>query len=101
MVLADPSDARLLHIQRLGADRLAGGIERDLLDARFRLAQQFLTAALKRLPALVDCYRFFQWHFALFQALDDRFELLDCTFEGQFLHVGVLGHYGLPALDEW
>ncbi len=79
------------HVERLGAGRLAGGIERDLLHARFGLAQQFLAALLERLAALVDRDRFFERNFALFEPLDDRFELLDRALEGQALDVGIGG----------
>src|SRR6516162_2245661 len=36
----------LLHVERLGAGRPAGGIERDLLHARLGLPQQLLAAPL-------------------------------------------------------
>src|SRR5205085_1958479 len=49
-------------LERLGAGRLAGGVERDLLHARLGLAQQFLAAALERLAALVDRHRFLERH---------------------------------------
>src|SRR5208282_3083548 len=44
----------LLDVQRLGAGRIARGIERDFLHPRFRLPQQILAAALERFAALVD-----------------------------------------------
>ena len=81
----------LLNVERLGAGRLAGGVERDLLDPRLGLAQQFLAAALERLAALVDRDQFLERNLALFEPLDDRFELLDRAFEGQALDVGIGG----------
>ena len=72
-------------IERPGAGRLAGGIERDLLDPRLGLPQQFLAAALERLAALIDRDRFFERNLALLEPLDDRFKLLDRLLEGQFL----------------
>src|SRR5436190_23575534 len=64
----------LFHVERLGAGRLARGIERDLLDPGLGEPQQFLAAALERFPALVDGNRFLQRHLALLQALDDGFK---------------------------
>src|SRR5579871_3400298 len=72
-----------LHVERLGAGRLAAGIERDPFDPRLGLPQQVLAAALERLTALVDHDRFFERHLALFKPLHDRFELLDRALEGE------------------
>src|SRR4051812_20960384 len=81
----------LLHIERLGAGRLARSIERDLFHARFGLAQEFLAALLERLAALVDEDRLFERDLAFLEPLDDRFELLDGALEGQALDVGIEG----------
>src|SRR5205823_14795681 len=43
-------------VERLGAGRLAGAVERDLLDPGFGLAQQLLATPLERFSALVDRY---------------------------------------------
>src|SRR5258705_11555924 len=85
---------RLLHVERLGALGLAGGVQRDLFDAGLRLAQQLLAAALERLAALVDRDRFLQRHLAFFEALDDGFEFLDRPFEAQGVDIGVLVGHG-------
>src|SRR5258708_20473056 len=86
------------HIQRLGAFRLAAGVEGDLLDPRLGLAQYLLAAALERFAALVDRDRLLERHLALLEPLDDRFELLDRFLEGELLDVGVVGvgHAGVP-----
>ena len=83
-----------VHVERLGAGRLAGGVERDLLDPRLGLPQQLLAAALERLAALVDRDRLLERHLALFEPLDDRFKLLDRLLEGQGrdVAVGRVGH---------
>src|SRR5215216_2463168 len=47
-------DRHLFHVERLGPGRLAGGIERDLLDPRRGLTQPLLAAALEHFAALVD-----------------------------------------------
>src|SRR5215468_7101243 len=88
----------LFDVERLRSGRLARGIERDLLDARLRLAQQFLAAALEHLAAFVDGNRFLERHLALLEPLDDRFQLLDRPFEGQALDVGMsgVGHDRVP-----
>src|SRR5579883_584621 len=82
---------RSLHIERLGASRLAGGVEGDLLHPRLGLAQQLLAAALERLAALVDRDRFLERHLAFLEPLDDRFELLDRLLEGEPADVCVVG----------
>src|SRR5262245_66495835 len=86
-------------VERLGAGRLAGGIEPDLLDPSLGLAQQLLAAALERLAALVDGDRFLERHLALLEPLDDRFELFDRPLEGQALDVGMggVGHGRVPV----
>src|SRR5262245_37289745 len=86
-------------VERLGAGRLAGGIEPDLLHPSLGLAQQLLAAALERLAALVDGNRLLERHLALLEPLDDRFELLDRPFEGQALDVGMggVGHGRVPV----
>src|ERR1700732_561449 len=83
-----------LDVERLGAGRLAGGIERDLLHPRLRLAQQLLAAALEQLAAFIDGDRFLERHLALLEPLDDRLELLDGALEGQLRDVGMglVGH---------
>src|SRR5712691_2642154 len=88
----------LCHVQRLGPGRLAAGIERDFFDPRLGLAQQLLAAALERLAALVDGDGLLERHLALFEPLDDRFELLDRLLEGQALDVGMggVGHDRVP-----
>src|SRR5689334_13659633 len=62
---------RSAHVERLGALRLAGSVERDLLDARLGLLEQFLAAALERFAALVDRDRFLERHLAFLEPLDD------------------------------
>src|SRR5712691_6911872 len=86
------------HVQRLGSGRLAAGIERDFFDPRLGLAQQLLAAAFERLAALVDGDGLLERHLALFEPLDDRFELLDRLLEGQALDVGMggVGHDRVP-----
>src|SRR5947208_2478215 len=74
-------------VERFGAGRLAGGIERDLLDPRLGRPQKLLAAALEGLAALVDRDRFLERHPALFEPLDDRFKLLDRAFERECLDV--------------
>src|SRR5215472_7324537 len=81
----------LLHIERLGALRLAGCIEGDLLDARLGLAQQLLAAALEDLAALVDRDRFLERDLALLEPPDDRLQLLDRLLEGKLADVCVVG----------
>src|SRR5882757_11348451 len=85
-------DVMSFHVEGLGAGRLARSVERDLLDPRLGLAQQLVAAALERLAALVDRHRFLERHLALFEALHDRFELLDRLLERKLLDVGVFGH---------
>src|SRR6516225_8752381 len=89
-----PPASSLLHVERLGAGRPSRRIERDLLDARLGQAQQFLAAALQRLPALIDGNRFLERHLALLEPFDDGFELLYGALERQQDDVGVvaLGH---------
>ena len=41
----------LLHVERLGAGGVAGGVQRDLLHPRLGLPQQVLAAALERFAA--------------------------------------------------
>ena len=53
-VLVEQEERWLLNVQRLGTDGLSVGIGGDLVDARFRLPQQFLTAPLQGLAAFVD-----------------------------------------------
>src|SRR5580692_10280980 len=98
MTMQRASAASSLHIERLGALRLAGGVEGDLFHARLRLAQQFLAAALEHLAALVDRDRLLERHLAFLEPLDDRLELLDRLLEAQFLYVRmvVLGHAEHP-----
>src|SRR5262249_21667498 len=88
------NDAASLDVERLGAGRLAAGIERDLLDARLGQAQELFAAALERLAALVDCDRLFKRHFAFFEPSHDLFEFFDRLLEAQFcdIDVPVLGH---------
>src|SRR5208282_1436309 len=90
---------RSLDVERLGADRLALRIQRDLRDARLGLPQQILTTVLERLAALVDGDRFLERHLALFEPLDDRFQLLDRALERQLCDIAVafLRH---PRLSE-
>src|SRR5580704_6466439 len=85
---------RLRDVKRLGAGRLAGGIERDPLYPRLGLAQQLLAAALEQLAALIDGDRFLERHLAFLEPLDDRFKLLDGALEGQLRDVGIglIGH---------
>src|SRR5215813_590991 len=84
----------LVHVERLGPGRLAGGIERDLLDPCLGLAQQFLATTLERLAALVDQDRLLERYLALFEPLDDRFQLFDRALKGQArdVGVGIFGH---------
>src|SRR5262245_56481322 len=91
--------ARSGDVERLGAGRLAGGIEPDLLDPSLGLAQQLLAAALECLAALVDGDRLLERHLALLEPFDDRFELLDRPLEGQALDVGMggVGHGRVPV----
>src|SRR5262245_57521688 len=63
----------LLHVERLDAGGLAGGVKRDLLDPRLGLAQQLLAAALELFAPLIDLDRFLERNLALFKPLDDRF----------------------------
>src|ERR1700688_343449 len=88
-----------IDVERFAAGGLAGAIERDLFDPRFRLPQQFLAAFLESLAALVDRYRLLERHLAFLQPLDDRFQFFDRPLEGHFLHVGIagLGHFLFPA----
>src|SRR5215471_16876305 len=79
---------KLFHVQRLGALRLAGSIERDLLDPRFGLPQQVLAAPLEGFAALIDGDRFLKWHLAVFEALDDRLQFLDRPLEAQLVDIG-------------
>src|SRR5580700_5676340 len=74
---------RLFDVKRLGAGRLAGGVERDLLHPRLGLPQQLLAAALEELAAFIDGDRFLQRNLAFLQPLDDRLELIDRPLEGQ------------------
>src|SRR4051812_29725010 len=92
------SPVPLLNVERLGAGRLAGGIERDFLDARLGLAQKLLATALECLAAFVDGDRFLERHLALFEPLDDRFEFLDRAFEGEAIDIGSggVGHAWFP-----
>src|SRR5262245_43445272 len=53
------------NVERLGAGRLAAGIEPDLLHPSLGLAEQLLAAALERLAALVDCDRLLERHLPL------------------------------------
>src|SRR5262245_8858703 len=96
---ADRGGARSGNVERLGAGRLAGGIEPDLLHPSLGLAQQLLATALERLAALVDGDRLLERHLALLEPLDDRFELLDRLLEGQALDVGMggVGHGRVPV----
>jgi len=82
----------LLDVERLGAGRLAGGIERDLLHPRLGLVQQLLAAALEQLAAFIDGDRFLERHLAFLEPLDDGLELLDGALEGEKLDVG-MGSY--------
>src|SRR3954454_22067599 len=84
-------------IERLGAGRLARGVDGDLLDARLGLAQQLLAAALERLAALVDRHGLLERHGALLEFLDDGLELCQRLLERQTLDVGIrlVGHDGL------
>src|SRR5215467_10561482 len=84
--LADAS----IDIQPLGPGCLAGGVKGDLFDARLGLAQELLTSPLEALAALVDRDRFLERHLPLFEALHDRFKLLDRALEGQALDVAVV-----------
>jgi hypothetical protein len=80
----------VLDVERLGAGRLVVRIERDLLDLGFRLAQQRIAMRLQRLSPLIDLDRGLKLHVALFQAIDDGFELLQRLLEAHILDVGVL-----------
>src|SRR6185437_8154562 len=83
-----------VDVERFGAGWLAGRVERDLLHACLGLTQQFLTAPLERLAALVDRNRLLERDLAFLEPLDDRLQFLDRPLEGQFLDVGVVvfGH---------
>src|SRR5690242_19229638 len=76
-------------VQGLGSGRLAAGIGGDLVDPRLGLTQQLLAPPLQGLAPLIDRDGLFQRNLAIFQALDDRFELFDRALEGQALHIGV------------
>src|SRR5262249_40949224 len=101
--LADLGDGRCVtpsrryssvDVERLGSGRLAGGVDRDLLDAGLGLAQELLAAALEAFAALIDCNRLLKRNFAFLKPLHDGFKLLDGAFEGQALDVVVIafGH---------
>src|SRR3989440_9754712 len=85
---------QLLHVQRLCADRLAGGIERDFFHPRFRKPQQFLAAALQRLAAFVDRDRFLERHIAALELLHDLLKLRERLLEAESFDVGIcsVGH---------
>src|SRR5262249_49269899 len=53
-----------------------------------------LAAALENLAALVNGNRLLQRHLAFLESLDDRFQLLDRTLEGQpgNIGMGIFGH---------
>ena len=80
----------LLHVERLGAGGVAGGVEGDLLHPRLGLPQQVLAAALERFAAFVDGDQLLERHLALFEPLDDQFELLDGALERQLSDVAVI-----------
>src|ERR1700742_1687496 len=96
-----PTISPSVHVERFAAGRLAGRVERDLLDARLGLAQQILATRLQHLPALIDRHRLLQWNLAFLQPLDDGFHFLDRPLEGQLLHIGIvgLGHILVPAVS--
>src|SRR5579863_5079036 len=89
----------LLDVKRLGPSRFARGVERDLLDTRLGLPQQFLAAALKRFTALIYRDRFLEWHLAFFEPLDDRFEFFDRALERQLSDFAIrfLRHHRLSS----
>ena len=62
-----------VDVERLGSGRLAAGIERDLLDPGFGLAQQLLAAALEVFAALIDGNRFLKRNFPFLKSLHDGF----------------------------
>src|SRR6476659_4297982 len=80
----------VLDVERLGAGRLVARIQRDLLDLGLRLAQQRVAMGFQRLAPLIDQDRRLKLHVALFQAIDDGFELLQRLLEAQILDVGML-----------
>src|ERR1700752_5182888 len=80
-----------LHIQRLGPRRLTRRIERDLLDPRFRCAQQLLAAPLQDLTALVDRDGFLKRNVAAFELLHDLLQLGERLLEGELCDVGIRG----------
>src|SRR5262249_15804181 len=82
-----------IALERLAAGGLSAGVYVYFLKPSLSLAEQFLEACLQSLAALVNGDGFLKRHFAFFQALDDRFQLLDRPLEGHFLNIGVvLGH---------
>src|SRR5215471_3340789 len=93
------SELVLGDVERFCTGRLAGGIERDLLDPRLGLAQQLLATTLERLATLIDGDRLLERYLALLEPLDDRFEFLDRPLEGEALDVGmgVVGHERVPV----
>src|SRR5215471_4287821 len=93
--------ARSVNVERLGAGRLAGGIEPDLFHPSLGLLEQLLAAALERLAALIDRDRLLERHLALLEPFDDRFELLDRLLEGELLDVrcGGFSHSDVRRFD--
>src|SRR5260370_9689413 len=90
------------RVARLGTGPLAVGVGGDLVDPRLGLPQQFLAAPLQGFAALVDGHRFLQRHLAVFEPLDDRFNLLDRALEAQLFDVdlavslGIFRHIAFP-----
>src|SRR6185312_2265417 len=77
------------------------GRERDLLDAHFGVLEQFVAALLQRFAAFVESDRLVQRHRALFELIDDPFELRErrlerhrCDVRPGFGHVGSFSRKG-------
>src|SRR5690242_17447754 len=89
------------EVERLSSGRLAAGVERDLLHARFRLLEQLFAARLERLAALVHGDGLLERHLAALELAHDRLELRDRRLEGHRLHVGIrlFGHLSHPAIE--
>src|SRR5579863_294788 len=86
---------RSVIVERRCALEGAVGRERNLLDAHFGVLEQFIAALLQRLPPLVEPDRFVQRHRALFELIDDLFELRERRLERHRRDVRFgLGHVG-------
>src|SRR5262245_6596483 len=84
----------VLGLHGFGAGGPAVLVERDFLDPRLGSAQQRVAMGLERLAPLVDEDRGLKLDVALFQAIDDGFELLQRLLEVHGLDVGVVFRFG-------